>query len=190
MRPTILYPAWLNRDFAKDLGAEDRWANFWEQVPDVANQRHPISNLAMTCADWDRDPGNFDLNFRPARREDPFFDQDLIEYVVSLASLPWFHRKTLIRSLGQRLLPPAVVKRKKTPPEDLFDCNLRKIDLARFNRISSSPILTSIVDLSKWDWLHPGMKKDLRYVNFRVLALSRWLEEMEGHSVSGLAGYS
>ena len=103
---------WIDPGFAArvDLKARRRRVLEAEQV---ADQRLGMASLPF----WSNlfahgDPG---FSGTPVRLRYPFFDARLVTFVLSVAPIPWFERKLLLREAMRGRLPESVRRRPKTP---------------------------------------------------------------------------
>jgi len=178
--PTYALPDWVRQNSGCAGTVIDRWDEFWGRMPGQAHVRHPQVHSAMICVNWDRDLGLVDFEVDSGNRMDPFFDEDLIDFVLSLPALPWFYKKRLMKGVGFRYLPPEVLQRKKSPAKDLVAGALQLADLESLNRVSGDEFLNDLVDYTKWQPVYPHMAPSARYVNMRLIAFSRWLMGFRG----------
>ncbi len=116
-------PDWLNPDFARRTQAQARWQAVLQaklREGPGARASHPWRSRAYAALTSDLwlptlaacDPGFFNL---PVETRLPFLDLRLLDFLLALPPLPWFVRKELLRQAGRDRLPPAILKRPKTP---------------------------------------------------------------------------
>lgn len=116
--PTFQIPEWLDRDFAREIGAQrmieeftaynarptphpwraEAWrltsSRYWTWVFEVCEPGYTGEDLVMSS---------------------PLFDLRVVEFVMALPAMPYFADKELSRNAGRSLLPDAVRLRPKTP---------------------------------------------------------------------------
>lgn len=176
---TIGYPKWLNSSFEEMTQTRARWRAVWESDNKTLNNRHPEIHEAMAHAVWNRDLGPADP-FRPkVSRADPFFDIELLEFVLSLPSIPWLIDKAIIRRSAAKRLPVEVIARKKTPARDHFRAAIDSAGEALVNVWRPHPILDEFIDLHKVEPISPNSSPLARYLNYRVIAFNRWLHKLD-----------
>ncbi|MEM6794794.1 MAG: asparagine synthase-related protein [Acidobacteriota bacterium] len=113
------FPPWLAKDFAARTGALERYRDL--TLP--AARRDSPRGDRREAMEQSYDAGWADLfekldagsRLVPIRRFHPFFDADLMGFLLSLPSLPWCLEKRALRLAMAPRLPRAIVHRPKTP---------------------------------------------------------------------------
>ncbi len=111
-----VFPQWLNPDLVARLDLETRWRDFWEayQVPRSTipgSMTNLTSGVLARYFEW-YDPGTTGF---PLQRCSPFADLRVLEYLLSVPTVPWKFDKYLLRRAMRRRLPQIVLNRRKTP---------------------------------------------------------------------------
>jgi asparagine synthase (glutamine-hydrolysing) len=108
-RRTRPLPAWVNRQWARDLDLADRTTRFWQQSrrEQVGMARAPLWRALFAWSDAG-------YNGRPLSIRFPFFDLRLIEFVLAIPPEPWLETKHLLRAAMGERLPEGVRARPKT----------------------------------------------------------------------------
>jgi len=144
-RPRPL-PAWVNRQWARDLDLVDRTTRF--------GQRSRREQLGMAGAPLWRalfawsDAG---YNGRPLSIRFPFFDLRLLEYVLAIPPEPWLETKHLLRAAMGERLPDGVRARPKTlMPGDVSLEQQKRAGVPAWQiELLASPEMAGYVD-SRW----------------------------------------
>jgi asparagine synthase (glutamine-hydrolysing) len=111
-------PEWINPQLASKLDLPRR-ASQLEEEENVLPSNHPRPKAykILAKAEWANtfelyDPGN---SPRPVEARHPFFDVRLLEFLLSLPTLPWCVGKQMIREGMAGFLPKEVLRRRKAP---------------------------------------------------------------------------
>jgi asparagine synthase (glutamine-hydrolysing) len=104
----------------------------------------------------------------------PFLDLRLLQYMLTLPTMPWCRSKLIIRRSMRGLLPRAVLRRRKTPLTGSPD--LARVLASGFPRLVPSPNLSRYVNPSKIPSA-PRSTLELR-VALRPLGLNYWLQDL------------
>lgn len=177
---TITYPPWLNRSFERESSAQDRWERFWNDgFESRLHPRHPAIHEAMAYAVWNRDLGHANCFAPKVSRADPFFDIQLLHFILSLPSIPWFINKFIMRTLAEKHLPRAIVERKKTPGYDAFSASIKAVGEKRLNSWKPHKLLPEFIEMKKIEPIRMNSTPLNRYVNYRVIAFNRWLHNLD-----------
>jgi asparagine synthase (glutamine-hydrolysing) len=165
------YPKWLNPDFARSIGLEQRWAeiiNEPENRLDSPRSRayHNSTSILWTAYLEHNDPGCSGV---PVEVRLPFIDLRLLSYLLALPPAPWCVDKMLIRMAMKDILPAEVRLRPKTPlaaSPMAVKLGLQPIDrsfianmLSAIERYVNTNLLPSSIDPTKvwesWEYLIP-----------------------------------
>lgn len=103
--------ALIDPDFATEQRLAERWQVFGEARPDDPRAQMPAAPLwaEMFTACH---PESTRL---PLRVRQPLFDIRLLELACALPPTPWLFNKTIMRRAAADVLPPAILRRPKTP---------------------------------------------------------------------------
>jgi asparagine synthase (glutamine-hydrolysing) len=111
------FPAWISPEFAAQQGLVERWRAYHAAQPAPV---HPWRNAAYTSlispvwsywAEHARPP----IARLPLEVAYPLLDIRLLTLALSLPPIPWCVNKLILRRAMAGRLPPAVLKRPKTP---------------------------------------------------------------------------
>lgn len=110
------FPDWINKDFARRLGMQERWRE--QHSPRRLPEHHERvdSYEAMTSPAWAGVLDVLDPSFTGLALNvvQPFLDVRVIEMVLGLPPVPWCLSKKLIRQACCGILPTQVILRPKT----------------------------------------------------------------------------
>jgi asparagine synthase (glutamine-hydrolysing) len=110
------FPAWIDPGLARRLDLEARWKTVHSQVTPANGHHRPEAYYVLTSAWWrffeSCDPGwtGFAIEARH-----PIFDLRLLDFVLTVPSMPWCVDKALARESMRGKLPEEVRLRRKTP---------------------------------------------------------------------------
>ena len=181
-RPRPREPWWLTPD-ARQLA---------DAPEDETVLGQPVQALQSTPATrgvWERllrnTPRTFSLSLSPDVTRQrialtlPLMDTRVIEFVLSVPSIPWCQDKRLARAAFAGRLPAAVLARPKTPATALHSSlvnSWRRRHLTQALHAASSTGAMDWIDRQRWaDALQHGAP-DVTMAAWRVLLLDAWLE--------------
>ena len=113
-RPTPTYPRWLQRDFQRRAGLEDRWRGARGAAvprhptrPDAyASLHNPLWQVLFDAYDPERSGTPMDVRH-------PFLDLRVLRFLLSVPVIPWCRDKFLVRRAMRGALPDVVLNRRK-----------------------------------------------------------------------------
>jgi len=118
------------------------------------------------------DPGSTRL---PLEVRHPFIDVRLVDYLLSIPTVPWCTNKHILRCAMKQQLPDAVVNRPKTPlAGDPALQQIRRAGVRWLDNFEVTPQLTRFVNLSHRRSQAEATPSTL-WANLRVFALNHWL---------------
>ncbi len=173
------YPNWINPEFESRLKLKERWYEIWSWKLPQTNPRHPQIHEALVQPDWNTDDIYMYSNFTLPEERDPFLDQRLVEFVLSLPPLPWLYKKHLLRRSMAEKLPAELIKRPKTPLGLLHDSLLKQPGTGWVDSWLPVPKLSPFIDRTKIPSLLNGEENHHSYTNLRPLLLNLWLRELK-----------
>ena len=174
------YPGWINPEFESRLKLKERWHEIWSWKLPHAHPRHPRIHEALVQPDWNTDDIYMHCNFTLPEERDPFLDQRLVEFVLSLPPLPWLYKKHLLRKSMAEKLPAELIKRPKTPLGLLHDSLLKQPGTGWVDSWLPVPELSPFIDRTKIPQLSTGdCEENLSYTSLRPLLLNIWLRELK-----------
>jgi asparagine synthase (glutamine-hydrolysing) len=175
------YPGWLNRDLEKRLDLRERWKALPRPTAPNAAVR-PVAYEAMIDPVW---PTLFEgcdsgVTRVPLEVCHPFFDLQLVDFLLALPALPWCSDKELLREAARGILPDAVRLRRKSPLlADPLVALLQQPESAWVDSFEGVPELGRFVERH----LIPKVfgEKDVwtAWIHLRPLSLNYWLRTKE-----------
>ncbi len=181
--PPYPYPSWLNREFEEKMGLQEWWSEMFNSPPDASAFRSRASLLhdSLVKPDWCMDDILMTSDFTLREERDPYLDQRMVEFILSLPALPWLFKKHILRHAMETKLPDEVIKRPKTPLGMLGHSLLQLPDSQWVDEWQPRSGFRQYIDRSKIPRLAGGICEPLSsYVNLRPLILNRWLEYING----------
>jgi asparagine synthase (glutamine-hydrolysing) len=181
-------PAWINGELALKLDLSQRWVEVEREVVPITHHRRKAYK-SLNHVWWTNyfelyDAGNL---ARPIESRHPFFDVRLVNFLLSLPTLPWCIGKQVIREAMVGLLPPEVLRRPKTalvgdPVMELLrrlqsawiDAFQPTADLLRYVTPSRIPPIAGKRNVSPAAWM-----------NLRSVSLNHWLRMQAGVGYKG-----
>ncbi len=172
-----LYPPWLNPNFEKRMGLEERWQAVETWKPDPAHPRHPLAHMWMVFPDWtaNAEVGSLE-RCPPPEKADPFMDLRLLDFVMSLPNLPWLHNKYIQRQAMKGYLPDEVIHRPKTPTGLVLDSLLKQPGVNWVDEWEATPKLLNYINIDAIPKLISA-KNGHRGWHLRPLRLNQMLEQ-------------
>ncbi|MDP6609261.1 MAG: asparagine synthase-related protein [Vicinamibacterales bacterium] len=176
--PMSEYPAWLDRDLARRLDLEARWAHVESLGVRGTHAVRPEAQGYLAWAPWAEwfeafDPGATGILVESRL---PLLDVRLVEYLLAIPPLPWCVDKHLLRVAMQDRLPDPVRLRPKTPlAEDPMDVHLSRGGSALLERFDPTPELAHYVDRSAMPRLTGGPGSHDPWLHLRPFYLNHWL---------------
>jgi asparagine synthase (glutamine-hydrolysing) len=177
--PSYDYPSWLNPDFETKLNLKERWQYGWKHQPAPLHRRHPQVHLSLVSPDWRSETECFSPNdFTPYEERDPFLDWRLVEFILSLPTLPWLFQKYVLRQGMRRSLPLEVITRPKTPLGSVHDSLLEQPEATWVDWWQPDPRLLSYTNPKKIPSMGRGsLEARDSYIHLRPLLLNIWLQQ-------------
>jgi asparagine synthase (glutamine-hydrolysing) len=105
-------PVWLKADFVARQCLAERFRDIWLQ-----NQAEDNRASMSESPFWSNLFGRADPGFTgvPLKFRFPFFDQRLVEFILTVPPVPWFTDKHLLRAAISNRISLTVLQRPKTP---------------------------------------------------------------------------
>ncbi len=172
MRP----PQWIDESFARRIGLQDRWREYWEESP--LNEPRGATLRALRSKVWPAlfecyDPGVTGL---PLEVRHPFTDLRLVNYLLAIPAKPWCRNKHILRRAMQHRLPRAILDRPKTPLAGSPALQLsQRAGVRWLDTFEVTPQLTRFVNVSLRGSLAEEKTPDSLWANLRIFALNHWL---------------
>lgn len=171
------FPPWLDEDFATRLRLRERW----ESEVSRARPRDPIRPTAHRTLDYIARLGNFFEATEAARTgvqlemRHPFFDLRVIEFCLSLPTVPWCIRKEILRRWLRGTVDEAVRTRPKTPLGGFPHLAAPGAQAVRRGRVSFCKDADRFIDRGKMAATASETDPARTWANLRPLALDLWL---------------
>jgi len=175
----LLYPGWINPEFARQMNLKERWRQWQEWQPANLHPRHPSAHNSLVGPDWNTDDICMLSDFTFAEERDPYLDLKLVEFVFSIPNLPWLFQKHLLRTAMNEDLPGEIIRRPKTPLGDLNHTLMKQPENSWVDNWKPAPLLSAYVNHKRI----PPIRQDpwdaiAAYVNLRPLILNTWLDQI------------
>jgi asparagine synthase (glutamine-hydrolysing) len=108
-------PAWLNKEFARRTGLEDRWRLAHRPLPARENGRGVVWDY-LTSPVWAAVFDAFDPGWTGLALESrhPLMDMRVLDVLANLPTIPWCVGKEFFRACLRGVLPKEVLNRPKT----------------------------------------------------------------------------
>jgi asparagine synthase (glutamine-hydrolysing) len=173
-----LMPEWVNPELALKLDLSQRWRELQRELIPIDCHR-PEAHKNLGDCGWANnfelyDPGN---TSRPVEARHPFFDIRLVDFLLSLPTLPWCIGKHIIREAMIGLLPQEVLRRRKTAlaGDPLVEL-LKQPQSGWIDTFQPSPELLHYVNWSRIPRLAGKLNSSAEaWNNLRPLSLDHWL---------------
>lgn len=169
-----MFPGWLNDEFATRCGCRERWESQHHRSPSA----HPVRPLGYGGFDavrWQPLFDDCDMNGALSHSEirHPFLDLRLLRYMLALPAMPWCRNKLIIRRSMRSVLPPDVLRRKKSSVPVSPD--FRRVLTSGLPALVPSPVLLRYVNPARIPPV-PQSSVELRS-SLRPLGLNYWLQD-------------
>jgi asparagine synthase (glutamine-hydrolysing) len=182
------YPGWLNRDLEKRLSLRERWwALTRASTPNAAVR--PVAYETMLDSMWPTlfegyDPG---VTRVPLEVRHPFFDLQLVEFLLALPALPWCSDKELLREAARGILPDVVRLRRKSPLlADPLIARLQRPESAWVDSFEGVPELGRYVERGLLPKVFREKNAWTAWIHLRPLSLNDWLRSKKASDIKEL----
>jgi asparagine synthase (glutamine-hydrolysing) len=111
------FASWIEPDFAKRVGLEDRWHQLSAPVKEAARSLVRRSATEQLRDSWAAllEPYDAEWSGAPLDVRHPLLDLRLVDFVLQVPGIPWFWNKDLPRRACLRPMPSEVRNRRKVP---------------------------------------------------------------------------
>ncbi|HSE23716.1 MAG TPA: asparagine synthase-related protein [Pyrinomonadaceae bacterium] len=175
------YPEWIDESFAKRTNLAERLQHGSNNEVKDADAR-PGALLGLASKVWaplfeGYDPGatRLALEFRH-----PLIDLRLLEFLLSIPSIPWCLDKYILRQSMQHVLPDIILNRRKTPlAGDPALQMTRRGSVRWLDSFEVSPQLSCYVNLNKRQSIADEQTTEGLWASLRVFALNHWLSNSQ-----------
>jgi asparagine synthase (glutamine-hydrolysing) len=175
------YPEWIDESFAKRTNLAERLQQGSTNEVKYADAR-PGTLLGLASKVWaplfeGYDPGATRL---PLEFRHPLIDLRLLEFLLSIPSIPWCLDKYILRQAMQHLLPSIILNRRKTPlGGDPALQMTRRGSVRWLDSFEVSPQLNCYVNLNKRQSIADEQTAEGLWASLRVFALNHWLSNSQ-----------
>jgi asparagine synthase (glutamine-hydrolysing) len=176
-KPELPFPVWLDPGFSKRLDLPARF----QQFNSPSSPLHPTRPeayrlLAMASVPIlfeQSDPGT---TLIPAEVRYPYYDVELLAFLLAVPPIPWFFEKHLLRMAMRGRLPDEIRLRPKTPVlADPVMVRLRRSNGRGADFFLPAPELTRYVSPASIPQLLGEQDVNRLWTNLRPLSLNQWL---------------
>jgi asparagine synthase (glutamine-hydrolysing) len=116
----------------------------------------------------------------PLEVRHPFFDLQLVEFLLALPALPWCSDKELLREAALGILPDAVRLRRKSPLlADPLVAHLQRPETAWVDSFEGVPELGRYVERGLLPKVFREKNAWTAWIHLRPLSLNFWLRSKE-----------
>jgi len=111
------FPRWLQPELVDRLDLRSRFDAVYSRRTALPNHHRPESYLLVGGEQWPRLFEGYDAEVTgfPIEFRHPFFDLRLLDFTLTIPTMPWCIDKALVREAMRGRLPEAVRLRRKTP---------------------------------------------------------------------------
>lgn len=171
------FPPWLNDDFSARCRLRARWDDI-RRPSSFAHPVRPRSYDSFKPARWQQLFDDCDAQAALANTEfrHPFLDVRLLQYLLSVPSMPWCRNKLIIRHAMRGMLPREILRRKKTAMTASADA--ARVAAHGFPALRPTPALAAYVNAARVP-PQPATIVEFRSA-LRPLGLNHWLEALAG----------
>lgn len=179
-----LLPEWLITSINDKYLLMERSISLFGPKPLRNWVNRPESYDSLLSSFWPYIFGSIDNEFHEEPRElrFPFFNVQLINYLLAIPPLPWFENKLILRQAMRGLMPERVRKREKTPlqghPKHEFGFNVQSFctdDLLRRTEVSNFIYPERVVEILLRQFSNYATDREFELDHFRPLAMSIWI---------------
>jgi asparagine synthase (glutamine-hydrolysing) len=176
----LVFPQWLDKDFARRLNLEERWKETRGlPMAPATHPIHPRGYASLYLPHWTQmfEQENAGVTQYPVEMRYPFLDLRVVNYLLALPPFPWCFEKMLLREAMAGRLPERVRVRPKTPLQgDPLSAQFQRTGAAELDQMPWSPYSSRYIDRSALPPLHGKMDSEQMAVNLRPYCLNIWLQ--------------
>lgn len=183
--PAAVIPDWIDPAFVRRVDLRERMEAH-RLAPLPAHPRRPEAVALLGGPLWPHLFATLDAGATrlPLELRHPLFDVRLIRFLLSIPPVQWYNDKGLLRIGMRGRLPPAVLRRPKSPlPQDPLEVRRRAHGDAWLGGQALGPEVEAWVAIDRVPAVTggraPGTGEPL-WRNLRPLSLSVWLRGAEG----------
>ncbi|MFL5385711.1 MAG: asparagine synthetase B family protein [Longimicrobiaceae bacterium] len=180
-RPHPPFPGWLREDFIARLGLRERAEALWAPPAAAGDDPRAEARGHLQTALWkdlfeSYDPGATNL---PHVVMHPLMDRRVVAFLHSLPPIPWCVEKHILRRAGEGLLPPEILRRRKTTlAGDPLQSRAAEVDAA-LRAPGALRGLESWIVAERVDQLDVAGGAGVSWEAARLASLARWLRAQQ-----------
>jgi asparagine synthase (glutamine-hydrolysing) len=174
-------PGWLREDFVARLGLRERTEELRAPPPVEGDDPRAVARSQMQTALWkdlfeSYDPGTTG-NAQVVMH--PLMDRRVVAFLQALPPIPWCVEKHIFRRAGDGLLPPEILRRRKTPlAGDPLQSRAAEVDAA-LREPGALHGMEQWIDAHALERLDAAGTKGVSWEAARLASLARWLHAQE-----------
>ena len=182
--PESTFPTWLEPAFERRMQLKDRWMSMAAR-PNLGRGAREGAYQTMVLQTWlpileGRDAG---VTGVPVDHRHPLLDLRIVEFGLSLPTIPWCVDKHILRASARNLLPKSIRNRPKSPlGGDPIPFAIRDYMEGLSESCALHPSLGKYVNLKKLPRLIDETTSQTYSLALRVFTLNYWLLNSEGNS--------
>jgi asparagine synthase (glutamine-hydrolysing) len=185
-KPSSLYdpPRWLNEDFSRRIDANERFAAAWGPPTEPEWPERKALEDALLDHDWS--PRFAD--YLPYETRDPFLDERILQFVISIQGFPILSNKYILRKSMAGLVPEEVLRRKKTPLGSALPSMLKAASPDLVNNWTPDPELERFIDRDAIDDITQDLPAADSFTAYKAAMLNAWLIGLRKAKAEGFLG--
>ncbi len=176
-------PQYLNPEFKQKIDIKEIWDRSLTNTYGALHIRHPEATYNLVSPDWNTDDIIMKSPFPFSEERDPFLDLRLVNYILSIPSLPWLFNKHILRESMKEFLPKEIINRPKTPLGAIQNKLIQERSSQWLKHWKPSPELLKYIDPLK---IKLSFKKENSEINtyqfLRIVTLDQWLQNFRPSS--------
>ncbi|MDH3734016.1 MAG: asparagine synthase-related protein, partial [Gemmatimonadota bacterium] len=175
------YPTWLDSKFERSVGGRERYDDWWAE-PKLNGSAHAEPHRMLSSPLWQSFLESLDSGVTgfPLEIRLPYMDVRVVEFLLSLPTVPWRQKKHLLRASLEGWLPTEVLERPKAPLNGAFEARLLhwKTHAPPLDGVERD-LLDAYVDVFALERrLSSG--EQTAWTDLRPIALGHWLTQVAG----------
>lgn len=178
-RTTQRFPHWLRREFVQKYGLKERWEAY-QREDQYAHWPRPLAARSCFASFW---PYNFACEHHAVTGAavescHPLTDERVVNFLMSVPSVPWFFFKELGREAMRGYMPDKIRLRPKTPLRgDPILIQLQSSQRKLSAQARDHSVVSEMVDLNRLSlWSSPQFRGSKDAFELRPLYLQSWLD--------------
>jgi asparagine synthase (glutamine-hydrolysing) len=187
-RPDPPLPGWMREDLVARLGLRERAQALYAPPAAVGGDPRAEARSRLQTALWTDlfegyDPGTTGV---PLVAMHPLMDRRVVAFLQSLPPVPWCVEKHILRRAGEGMLPPEILRRRKTPlAADPLQARGTEVDAA-LRAPGAMRGLGGWIAVKDVEQLDVAGGGTVSWEAARLASLSRWLHAQQRSNPSEL----